>query len=169
MARPNSVLTVSLVDGWRGAELGHNAQADSLGELAHSKPLHHARPVNLDRAYADTEMVSDQLVRVAGHQSVKNLPLARTEGCDPPDGVGDIAVAIGADFVPERRLDRPEQSMIAVWLLQEICCARLHRANSRLNISLGGHDNDRQVVSHLAKFRLDVHPADARQRDIPQN
>src|SRR5260370_17215238 len=107
-------------------------------------------------------MVRDEVVRVTGHQAVKNLSLARTEGCDPPDGVGDIAVAIGVDFVPERRLERPEQSMIAVWLLQEIACARLHRANSRLNISLGGHDNDRQVVSHLAKLRLDIQSADAR-------
>jgi hypothetical protein len=63
---------------------------------------------------------------------------------------------------PERRLDRPEQSMVAVRLLQEIGCTGLHRTNSRLNISLAGHDNNCQVVSHLEKLRLDIESAHAR-------
>jgi hypothetical protein len=67
---------------------------------------------------------------------------------------------------PERRLDRPEQSMVAVRLLQEIGCARLHRTNSRLNISLAGQDDNSEVVSHLEKLRLDIKSAHARQADI---
>jgi hypothetical protein len=50
--------------------------------------------VDLDRAHADPEIVSDQLVRPACQQPIKNLPLARTESCESPDGVGDIVVAI---------------------------------------------------------------------------
>jgi hypothetical protein len=49
--------------------------------------------VDLDRAHADPEIVTDQLVRPACQQPIKNLPLARTESCDSPDGVGDIMVA----------------------------------------------------------------------------
>jgi len=52
--------------------------------------------------------------------------------------------------------------MIAVWFFQEIACARLHRANSGLNISLAGHHNDREVASHLEQFGLDIQPAHAR-------
>ena len=52
--------------------------------------------------------------------------------------------------------------MIAVWLFQEIGCARLHRADRYLNISLGSHHNNCQIVSHLAKLDLDIQPADAR-------
>ncbi len=46
------------------------------------------------RAHADPEIVSDQPVRPACQQPIKNLPLARTESCESPDGVGDIVVAI---------------------------------------------------------------------------
>jgi hypothetical protein len=43
-------------------------------------------------------------------------------------------IAIGKNCFAEHRLDRPKQGMFAVWLFQEIDCAGLHRANSRLNI-----------------------------------
>jgi len=108
--------------------------------LTHSQPLHHARPVHLDRAHADPEIKSDQLVRPARQQSVKNFPFARTESRDPLDGVGDIE--IGMAFFSKRGLNRLEQSVIAVWLFQKIGGACLHRANSRLNISLSGDDNN---------------------------
>ncbi len=72
----------------------HHPRTDDLRELTHAQPLHHARPVDLDRAHADPEIVSDQLVRPACQQPIKNLPLARTESCESPDGVGDIVVAI---------------------------------------------------------------------------
>ncbi len=125
--------------------------------------------MHLDRAHADPEIVSDQLVRPAGHQAVKDVPLPRREARDPPRSLGDIAVTIGMSLSPERRLDRPEQSMVAVRFLQEIGRARLHRTNSRLNISLAGHDDNSEVVSHLEKLRLDIKSAHARQADIEQD
>ena len=112
-----------------------DAQAYDLCELTHSQPLDHARAVDIDRAHADSEVIGDQLVRLTRQQSLKNFALARTESPHPPGGVGDIVVAIGLGPFAEGHLDRPEQSMVAVWLLQEIGCARVHRANSRLNIS----------------------------------
>jgi hypothetical protein len=99
----------------------------------------------------------------------RNFPLAWTEGCDPPDGVADFAVAIEPGFSAERRLDRSEQRMIAVWFFQEIACARLHRANSGLNISLAGHHNDCEVASYLEQLDLDIQSAHARQADIQQD
>jgi hypothetical protein len=47
---------------------------------------------------------------------------------DPPDGVGDIVVAIVLVLSRKRNLDRPEQGMIAVGLLKEVGCTGLHRA-----------------------------------------
>jgi hypothetical protein len=69
--------------------------------------------------HADPEIVSDQLVRPACQQPIKNLPLAGTESCESPDGVGDIVVAIVLVLSRKRHLDRPEQGMIAVGLLKE--------------------------------------------------
>jgi hypothetical protein len=137
--------------------------------LTHSQPLHHARAVDLNRPHADPQIVSDQLVRATCEQPVKHFPLARTEACDPPGGVGDIAVAIETAFPLERRLNLPEQSSVAVWFFQEVDCARLHRANRRLSISLAGHDNDCEVASYLEKLALDIQSAHAGQADIQQD
>ena len=79
--------------------------------------------MDLDRAHADPEIVSDQLVRPACQQPIKNLPLARTENCESPESVGDIGV-----------VDRSEQGMIAVDLLKEVGCTGFYRANGSLNI-----------------------------------
>jgi hypothetical protein len=73
----------------------------------------------------------------------------RTKHCDPPDGVGDIVIAIGMALFAERRLDRAEQSMFSVWLFQKVDCAGLHRTHRRLNISLARHNNNRKVASDL--------------------
>jgi hypothetical protein len=125
--------------------------------------------MDLDRAHADSEIECDQLVRPARQQPVKNFPLARTESGDPPRGVGDIEFMIGAVFPGKHRLDRPEQGMIAVRLFQKVGCARLHRANGRLDIALTGHDNHREVGSHLEKLRLDIQSAHAWQADVEQD
>ena len=105
--------------------------------------------MDLDRAHADPEIVSDQLVRPACQQPIKNLPLARTESCESPDGVGDIVVAIVLGLSRKRHLDRSEQGMIAVGLLKEVGCTGFYRANGRLNILAEldpSEDDDRMPV-----------------------
>jgi hypothetical protein len=110
--------------------------------------------VDLDRAHADPEIVGDQLVRSPGQLPVKNFPFPRTESCDAPDGVGDIEIG----FPAQRRLNRPKQSFIALLLFNEIGCARLHRANGRLDVSLACHYNNCEIAPHLEKLRLDLKP-----------
>ena len=81
--------------------------------------------------------------------SLKNLPLARTESCESPDGVGDIVVAIVLVLSRKRHLDRLEQGMIAVGLLKEVGRAGFHRANGRLNILAEldpNEDDDKEAV-----------------------
>ena len=82
------------------------------------------------------------------------------------DGVGDIAIARGALFFLKCRLDRREQGIIAVRLFQEIACARFHRTNGRLDVALGGNDNDRQIASHPVKLCLDIQAVYAWQANI---
>jgi hypothetical protein len=79
----------------------------------------------------------------------------RTKHCDPPDGVGEIVIAIGMALSAERRLDRAEHSTISVWIFQKVDCAGLHRTHRRLNISLARHNNNRKVASDLVQLRLD--------------
>jgi hypothetical protein len=52
----------------------HHPQTDDHRQLTHAQPLHHARPVDLDRAQADPEIVSDQLVRPVCQQPIKKPP-----------------------------------------------------------------------------------------------
>src|SRR3979411_632122 len=59
--------------------------------------------------------------------------------------------------------------MVAVWFFQEIACPGLHRAYSRLNISLGGHDNYRQVISHGLEPCLPIQAAHAWPADVEQD
>jgi hypothetical protein len=68
------------------------------------------RLMHLHRAHADSKLVSNQLVRTASHQPVKNVALARTEGCDAPDGLSDIAITPGAVFFLKCGLDRPSRA-----------------------------------------------------------
>jgi hypothetical protein len=93
------------------------------------------------------ELVGDHLVGAAVDQSLQYFAFARTRGIDATRGIGDLFGANRNASAREGCLDRAYQRFLAVWLLQKVDCARFHGADRNLDISLGRHDDDRQIVS----------------------
>src|SRR6202035_4222585 len=122
-----------------------NRKPDSLCELTHAQAVHHTCAVNLDRAHADAKIEGDDLVRLAAHQSLENLSLARTERVDQCRSCGYIAGSVLPHAIAQRGLNRRNQCIVAVGLFNEVHSPRLHRADGSLNITLTSYHNDRQI------------------------
>ena len=69
----------------------------------------------------------------------------------------------------ERGLDRRQQNLVPVRLLQEIEGTGFHGENGCLDISLPGHDNNRWNKSNGLEPRLHLQSAHAGHLDIQEN
>src|SRR3984885_16270278 len=69
----------------------------------------------------------------------------------------------------ERGLDRRQQNLVLVRLLQEIEGAGFHRENGCVDISLPGDDDDRWNESNGPEPRLHLQSADAGHLDVQEN
>src|ERR1700677_4356788 len=69
----------------------------------------------------------------------------------------------------ERGLDRRQQNLVLVRLLQEIEGAGFHGENGCLDISLPGDDDDRWNESNGPEPRLYLQSADAGHLDVQEN
>jgi hypothetical protein len=125
---------------WRN---GRRKGGERFGELTHAQALHHGRAVNLDRAHAEAELMSDHLVRAPVNQPLEDFAFVWAKGVDLTLGIGHLFGANGCASAREAGLDCSQQCFLAVWFLQEVDRAHFHGADRDLDISLGRHDDDR--------------------------
>ncbi len=107
------------------------------------------RPVDLDRARADAQLMRDGLVRLAGDEPDQHLPLPRGEQRDLADRLG-----LGRRRQAAQRLgDGAEDGGVLIGLLDEVDRAGLHGPDRQRDVAMAA-DQDRRDHAAAAAQRL---------------
>jgi hypothetical protein len=123
--------------------------------------------VNLDGALTNTQIISNDFVRLARDNEVKYFALAICEACKSLSNFGMRLLFLTSFLIGFQRLVNPvKQVLVAEWLLNEIDSTFLHGVDGHWHVAVPGNEYDWQAAVAPNQFFLQLQTAETWHTDI---